>query len=103
MNWTDGSDYARARSRKVRSLRDDTRRAWKVLVALLLFTAWLLWCRHSNAACFTSDVRTYCCPAACSVKKSNHWYQADEVLRGCMRGMGCQGSVKATVGMRCGC
>ena len=55
--------------------------------------------------CFASDVKAYCCPAACTVKKGPKWYQADEVLRGCMKGLGCSvGDTKgATVGMRCQC
>ena len=73
------------------------------LVAVVLFLFLLLVERLANAACFQSDVRQLCCPAACAAKNSPHWYQADSILRGCMRGMGCQGSETATVGMRCGC
>jgi hypothetical protein len=55
--------------------------------------------------CFSSDVKAICCPAACAAKASSKWQQADEVLRGCMKGLGCSdGSTKsATVFMRCDC
>lgn len=55
------------------------------------------------AGCFASDVRAYCCPSACAVKKSSHWYQANDVLRGCARGLGCKRVDSWTVGMRCNC
>ena len=63
-----------------------------------LLASWLM-----LSACFASDVRAYCCPAACATKKSTHWYRANDVLRGCMRGIGCDGAESATVFMRCGC
>lgn len=54
------------------------------------------------STCFAADVKTYCCPSACAAKHSGKWYQANDVLRGCMRGMGCDAN-GATVFMRCGC
>ena len=52
--------------------------------------------------CFSSDVKALCCPSACAVKNSPKWEQANEVLRGCMRGLGCSDgeSRGATVAMR---
>lgn len=64
----------------------------------LLLASWL-----TLSTCFASDVKAYCCPSACAVKKSSHWYQANEVLRGCMRGLGCSSVEGATVYMKCGC
>lgn len=52
--------------------------------------------------CFTSDVKAYCCPAACGVKNSPKWYDADKVLRTCMKSLGC-GSSDSTVNMTCNC
>jgi hypothetical protein len=55
--------------------------------------------------CFSSDVKQLCCPSACATKNSPKWTQADQVLRGCMKGIGCSDgeSKNATVGMRCTC
>ncbi len=39
--------------------------------------------------CFSSDVKQLCCPSACGTKNSPKWTQANDVLRGCMRGLGC--------------
>jgi len=63
-----------------------------------LIASWLI-----LSTCFQADVKAYCCPSACAAKKSSHWYQADGVLRGCMRGLGCGGSDSASVFMLCGC
>lgn len=63
----------------------------------------LLLASPASAGCFQSDVKAYCCPAACAVYKSSKWYQANDVLRGCMRGMGCERSDGATVAGKCGC
>jgi hypothetical protein len=56
----------------------------------------------TTATCFRSDVQATCCPAACAARQRPKWYQADDVLRGCMRGLGCKDET-ATVGMMCGC
>jgi hypothetical protein len=55
--------------------------------------------------CFASDVQKLCCPSACATKDSPKWPQANDVLRGCMRGIGCSDSESkgATVGMKCNC
>ena len=55
--------------------------------------------------CFSSDIKQYCCPSACATKNSPKWTQADQVLRGCMKGIGCSDgeSKGATVGMKCNC
>jgi len=55
--------------------------------------------------CFASDVKSLCCPSACTVKSSPKWPQADAVLKACMRGIGCSAgeSKAATVFMRCEC
>lgn len=57
------------------------------------------------AACASWDVRAACCPAGCAAKNGTMWPKADEILRGCMRGLGCnEGEVKgATVFMKCDC
>ena len=55
--------------------------------------------------CFMSDVQKLCCPSACAVKDSPKWTDANEVLRACMRGIGCsEGDSKgASVFMKCNC
>lgn len=55
--------------------------------------------------CFQSDVKTLCCPSACATKASPKWERANEVLRACMKGIGCSDSESkgATVGMKCNC
>ncbi len=55
--------------------------------------------------CFSSDVQRYCCGSACAVKNSPKWERANDVLRACMRGIGCSDSESkgATVGLRCDC
>jgi hypothetical protein len=57
------------------------------------------------AGCFSSDVKTLCCPSACAVKDSPKWSTANDVLRACMRGIGCSDSdsKNATVFMKCDC
>lgn len=58
----------------------------------------------AHASCFDSDVKSYCCPSACAVKKSSHWYQADAVLQQCMQSIGCgEKSSSASVFMKCNC
>ena len=59
----------------------------------------------ASPLCFASDVRKLCCPSACAVKDSPKWTEANDVLRGCMRGIGCRDddSRGATVAMRCEC
>ena len=54
-----------------------------------------------KASCYQSDVVRYCCPTACAMKKSSHWYQAQQVFDGCRRGLGCDG--KRSINMVCGC
>ena len=53
--------------------------------------------------CFASDVAKLCCPSACAVKDSPKWPQANDVLRGCARGIGCKDVDNWTVGMKCQC
>jgi len=55
--------------------------------------------------CFSSDVKQLCCPSACATKNSPKWPQANDVLRACMKGIGCGDgeSKNATVGMKCNC
>jgi hypothetical protein len=55
--------------------------------------------------CFSSDVKQLCCRGACSAKNGTKWSQANDILRGCMRGLGCSDSESkgATVFMRCDC
>ena len=90
------SVYSRILARRIR-------KRVKILKSLgLMSFALLLFSSPVAAGCFQSDVRTYCCPVACHVKRSSKWYQADEVLRGCMRGLGCEGKGQ-TVGMTCHC
>lgn len=61
--------------------------------------------REALAACASWDVKEACCPAGCAAKNGRMWSKADEILRGCMRGLGCGDSeVKgATVFMKCDC
>ena len=63
-----------------------------------------LWFEQPAAPmCFTSDVQRLCCPSACAVKDSPKWTQANDVLRGCARGIGCKDVEAWTVGMKCEC
>jgi hypothetical protein len=57
------------------------------------------------AACASWDVKDACCPAGCAAKNGTLWPKADDILRGCMRGLGCnEADVKsATVFMKCDC
>jgi hypothetical protein len=57
------------------------------------------------AACSSFDVRDTCCPAGCAARNGPNWPRADDIFRGCMRGMGCsEGDAKnATVFMKCEC
>jgi hypothetical protein len=57
------------------------------------------------AACSSWDVKDSCCPAGCAAKKGSNWSKADDIFRGCMRGLGCsEDDVKgATVFIRCDC
>jgi len=63
----------------------------------------LLWAGNVAAGCFTSDVRSVCCPAACAAKNGPNWYRAEGVLRGCMAGLGCERPDAATIFSKCGC
>jgi len=60
---------------------------------------------EATPLCFSSDVKQLCCPGACSAKNGPKWSQANDILRGCMRGLGCSDSESkgATVFMRCDC
>ena len=55
--------------------------------------------------CFASDVKALCCPGACAAKNGHKWPQVNEILRGCMKGLGCSDSESkgATVFMKCDC
>ena len=55
--------------------------------------------------CFSGDVKQLCCPSACATKNSPKWTQANDVLRGCMKGIGCSDgeSRNVTVGLECNC
>lgn len=57
------------------------------------------------AGCSSFDVKDVCCPAGCAAKKGPTWAKADEIFRGCMRGLGCgETDVKnASVFMKCDC
>ena len=59
----------------------------------------------ASAACTRWDVKDTCCLAGCAAKRGSNWSKADEILRGCMRGLGCgESEVKdATVFMNCDC
>ncbi|MDB4935216.1 MAG: hypothetical protein JWP87_2188 [Labilithrix sp.] len=61
--------------------------------------------REALASCASWDVKENCCPAGCAAKKGTQWSKADDILRGCMRGLGCgESDVKsATVFMKCDC
>jgi hypothetical protein len=58
-----------------------------------------------GGSCASWDVREVCCPAGCAARSGRKWSRADEVLRACMRGIGCSpGEVSgATVFIRCDC
>jgi hypothetical protein len=55
------------------------------------------------AGCASWDIKASCCPAGCAAKNGSNWSKADEILRGCMRGMGCaENDAKgATVFLKC--
>lgn len=57
------------------------------------------------ASCAPWDIRDNCCPAGCAAKKTNQWPKADNILRGCMRGLGCteDQTKSATVFIKCDC
>lgn len=57
----------------------------------------------ASPMCFQSDVKKLCCPSACAVKDSPKWAEANDVLKGCARGIGCKEVGGWTVGMRCQC
>lgn len=61
--------------------------------------------RSALAGCAPWDVRETCCAAGCAAKNGPQWPKADEILRGCMRGLGCSESEVrgASVFMRCDC
>jgi hypothetical protein len=72
---------------------------------VIAFLWMLLVLLSTSGACFQSDVRALCCPSACAVKSSPKWSEADQVLRSCMRGLGCNDSESkgASVAMKCSC
>lgn len=60
--------------------------------------------RAPEPLCFQSDVKALCCPSACAAKRDVHlWPRANDVLRGCAKGIGCKSVDSWTVGMRCNC
>lgn len=76
----------------------------------LVLAALLLGLNLESAAdavpmCFASDVKALCCPGACAAKNGPKWSQASEILRGCMKALGCSDgeSKGATVFMKCDC
>jgi len=70
---------------------------WRALLLPLLLAS------TASASCYQSDVKALCCSAACAAYNSTKWYRANDVLRGCMRGLGCESSSGATVGTKCEC
>jgi hypothetical protein len=74
-----------------------------MLATLLIAT--LFGIEAEPVVCFSADVQRLCCPAACAAKAGKDWTRADDILRGCMRGIGCGESTTsgATTFMRCGC
>lgn len=77
----------------------------QLMLATLLFSMNLDDDAPGAPMCFASDVKQLCCPSACAAKNTpGKWTQANEILRGCMRGLGCKSGVdSATVGMLCDC
>ncbi|HEY5957410.1 MAG TPA: hypothetical protein VIV60_12680 [Polyangiaceae bacterium] len=72
------------------------------MIATLLIVA--LFGLEAEPMCFASDVQRVCCPSACAAKNGKEWTHANEILRGCMLGLGCKSGVEsATVFMRCSC
>ena len=74
-----------------------------VLVAGLLVLA--TGTAEGGGTCMPSDVRDTCCPAGCAAKAGRNWAKADDVLRACMRAIGCSGggTDSATVFLMCEC
>ena len=68
-----------------------------------IMAALLLGMNEDLPMCFSSDVQKLCCPSACATKDSSKWDKANEVLRGCARGIGCKDVDSWTVGMKCNC
>jgi hypothetical protein len=59
---------------------------------------------EARAACGSQDVRNSCCPAACDAKKDpKNKDKANEVLRACMKRIGCVSYSSATVFSYCSC
>lgn len=54
------------------------------------------------SVCFESEAKAVCCPSACHVYSTPRWPVADDVLRGCYRGLGCDDEGR-TVRNTCGC
>jgi hypothetical protein len=72
------------------------------MLTVLIATLFVL---ESEPMCFSSDVQSLCCPAACATRSGPKWSQADDVLRSCAKGIGCSNSETkgASVFMRCNC
>lgn len=70
-----------------------------------IFALWFAVETHQvEPVCFASDVQRVCCPGACAARDGKEWPRANEILRGCMRGIGCKSGVdSATVFMKCKC
>ena len=69
----------------------------KKLVSLVFLSVLLLGASAEDvvaSSCTRWDIRDVCCPPACAARSSAHEFQhADEILRGCMRGLGCGDSM----------
>jgi hypothetical protein len=57
----------------------------------------------ADSLCFSSDVRSMCCPSACAVRAKRMPSDGDAVLRACWASLGCRGSAPSSVGMFCDC
>lgn len=78
-------------------------KALRVVLFLLALTC-PAWTSYATTTCNSWDVEKYCCPAACAAKKESG-FKENDVLRGCMRGIGCSNdeSASATVFQMCRC
>lgn len=80
--------------------------AFKTLVALTAFALASAWSPPTaSAGCASWDIKDTCCLAGCAAKRGSNWSKADEILRGCMQGLGCSEREvgNATVFMKCDC
>jgi hypothetical protein len=69
-----------------------------IAVLVIMLTTLPAWA----TTCPSWDVKAYCCPSACAAKKLPG-FKADQVLRQCMRGLGCDQSEGATTFQWCSC